>query len=156
VKPAGLGARDTLRLESGLCLYGNDLNEDISPVSASLVWCIGKGRRDLKDKIQFIGSDVVLEQIKSGTPSKRVGFIISKGGAPAREHTPVLDSKTGNKIGEVCSGTMSPILKQPIGMAYINVPFNKLDTKIHLNVRGKNYEGQVAKMPFVDHKYYKS
>uniref|UniRef100_A0AAY4CL68 Aminomethyltransferase, mitochondrial n=1 Tax=Denticeps clupeoides TaxID=299321 RepID=A0AAY4CL68_9TELE len=113
VRLAGLGARDSLRLEAGLCLYGNDIDETTTPVEAGLVWTIGKRRRLQRD---FPGADVVVPQIKEKTQRKRVGLISA--GPPARQHTPIL-APGGQIIGEVTSGCPSPCLKQNIAMGYV-------------------------------------
>jgi len=152
VKPCGLAARDTLRLESGLCLYGNDMEENRNPVEASLVWTIDSRR---KKEGGFLGSKIVLEAIKNGTKQKRVGFVVLSG-PPARQHAPIFDSENGGKqIGEVTSGTMSPSLKKSIGMCYVDVPFNKIDSKLFVEVRGKRFPISISKMPFVEHHYFK-
>jgi len=147
VKPAGLGVRDSLRLEAGLCLYGHDLEENITPAEAALVWTISKRR---KEQGGFIGSEKILAQIKSGAPIKRIGLIGS--GSPARENAPILD-KNGVKIGHVTSGTFSPILKKPISMGFVNSSHSALSTEVEIEVRGKKYPFVVSKMPFVPSNY---
>lgn len=148
VKPAGLGPRDSLRLEAGLCLYGNDIDEGISPVEAVLVWTIGKRRRAQAD---FPGAEIILRQIKEKAKRKRVG-LVSKG-PPARGGTTILDSD-GNKIGHVTSGCPSPSLKQNIAMAYVTSEFAKPGTSLQLEVYKKKIEAQVVKMPFLPTKYF--
>lgn len=148
VKPAGLGPRDSLRLEAGLCLYGNDIDEDTTPVEAMLVWTIGKRRRALAD---FPGADVILKQIKEKAKRKRVG-LVSKG-PPARGGTAIFDDQ-GNKIGHVTSGCPSPSLKQNIAMAYVLTEFTKPGTNLLLEVYKKKVEAQVVKMPFLPTNYY--
>jgi len=150
VKPAGLGPRDSLRLEAGLCLYGHDLEQDITPVEGSLTWVIGKRR---KEQGGFLGADVILAQLKNGVSKKRVGFLVN--GSPARDGAIINDVATGKEIGKVTSGTFSPILKQAIAMGYIETPFSKLDTKVNISVRGKPVPAVVAKMPFVPTNYKK-
>jgi aminomethyltransferase len=145
----GLGARDSLRLEAGLCLYGHDLNEDTSPVEGMLNWTISKRRRESGG---FIGSDVIKKQLAEGVSRKRSGFIVE--GTPAREGADIF-LKNGQKVGTVTSGAPSPSLKKSIGQAYIDVPHNKLETELAVNVRGKLYPLIVKKMPFVPHRYYK-
>lgn len=115
MKLAGLGARDSLRLEAGLCLYGNDMDENVSPVEASLAWLIHKRRRATAD---FPGADVILEQLKATGGKRRVGFI-SKG-APARAHTPILNTE-GQRIGEITSGCPSPSLPGVNGNCHLNL-----------------------------------
>lgn len=151
VKYAGLGARDSLRLEAGLCLYGHELNEDISPPMAMLTWTISKRR---KAEGGFLGFDTVKAHMKKGVvKQKRCGFIVEKG-APARQGAEVLDLE-GNVIGQVTSGIPSPILKKPIGMAYVDQPFHKSGTDLKVRVRGKEYPIKTSKMPFVPANYYK-
>uniref|UniRef100_A0A673G897 Aminomethyltransferase, mitochondrial n=1 Tax=Sinocyclocheilus rhinocerous TaxID=307959 RepID=A0A673G897_9TELE len=148
VKLAGLGARDSLRLEAGLCLYGNDIDETTTPVEASLVWTIGKRRRQAQD---FPGADIIVPQIKAKTQRKRVGLISN--GPPVRQHTPILSSD-GRVIGEVTSGCPSPCLKQNVAMGYVEAGFSKVGTSIQVEVRKKAVPAVVSKMPFVPTKYY--
>lgn len=152
VKTAGLGARDTLRLEAGLCLYGNDLNEDITPVEASLAWLISKRRRE---EGGFLGSEKILEQLKNpaSVTKKRVGLIVD--GPPAREHCTIHHVDSNAQVGEVTSGTMSPILKKAISMAYVESSLSKVGTMVNIAVRGKQYPATVSKMPFVPTNYKK-
>ncbi|WZY97533.1 hypothetical protein YC2023_069862 [Brassica napus] len=145
----GLGARDSLRLEAGLCLYGNDMEQHISPVEAGLTWAIGKRRRA---EGGFLGADVILKQLQDGPTIRRVGFFSS--GPPARSHSEVHD-ENGNKIGEIPSGGFSPNLKKNIAMGYVKSGQHKTGTKVKILVRGKPYEGNITKMPFVATKYYK-
>ncbi|XP_017578701.2 aminomethyltransferase, mitochondrial [Pygocentrus nattereri] len=148
VKLAGLGARDSLRLEAGLCLYGNDIDETTTPVEASLVWTIGKRRRQARD---FPGADIIVPQIKAKTQRKRVGLISR--GPPVRQHTPIL-SPDGRIIGEVTSGCPSPCLKQNVAMGYVEMSFSKVGTPIQVEVRKKMTPAVVSKMPFVPTNYY--
>lgn len=148
VKLAGLGARDSLRLEAGLCLYGNDIDETTTPVEAGLIWTIGKRRRQARD---FPGADIIVPQIKAKTQRKRVGLIST--GPPVRQHTPIL-SYDGKVIGEVTSGCPSPCLKQNIAMGYVDAGFSKVGTPIQVEVRKKAIPAVVSKMPFVPTKYY--
>lgn len=150
VMPAGLGCRDSLRLESGLCLYGNDLNENITPVEGSLTWLIDERRRK---EGGFPGAAVIQKQLKSGVSKKRVGFAIH--GAPAREHTKIFTPDGKHEIGEVTSGTLSPCLKKAVSMGYVQTKFAKLKTPLAFKVRDKLQSGVVAKMPFVKQRYYK-
>ncbi|CDY34620.1 BnaC08g41790D [Brassica napus] len=149
VRLTGLGARDSLRLEAGLCLYGNDMEQHISPVEAGLTWAIGKRRRA---EGGFLGADVILKQLQDGPTIRRVGFFSS--GPPARSHSEVHD-ESGNKIGEITSGGFSPNLKKNIAMGYVKSGQHKNGTKVKILVRGKPYEGNITKMPFVATKYYK-
>ncbi|KAJ8301996.1 hypothetical protein KUTeg_020983 [Tegillarca granosa] len=149
VQPIGLGARDSLRLEAGLCLYGNDIDETTSPVEAMLTWTIGKRRRQTAD---FPGAKRILEEIKNKPARKRVGFLST--GPPARDGTPVYD-ETGEKLlGKLTSGIPSPSLKQNVAMGYIQSPYAKAGTKVKFEVRKKMVDAQVSKMPFVPNNYY--
>jgi len=151
VKPAGLGARDSLRLEAGLCLYGIDLNDDITPNEASLLWTIGKRRRE---EGGFLGADVILGQIKNKPTIKRAGFMIE--GAPARAHVELFaEPGSEEKIGEITSGTFSPTLGKPIAMGYINKKGGKNGTTVYAKVRNKYVPAVVTKMPFVPAHYYR-
>ncbi len=146
---AGLGARDSLRLEAGLCLYGSDIDDKTTPVEADLAWVVGKRRRE---EGGFPGADVILDQLKSGTARKRVG-LRPDGKAPARAHTPVAD-KRGNVIGEVTSGGYGPTVEGPVAMGYVETSAAKAETPVDLMVRGKALAGRVAKLPFVAHRYF--
>lgn len=148
VKLAGLGARDSLRLEAGLCLYGNDIDETTTPVEATLVWTIGKRRRQTRD---FPGADIIVPQIKNKTQRKRVGLVST--GPPVRPHTPILSSD-GTPIGEVTSGCPSPCLKKNVAMGYVDSAFSKNGTQIQVEVRKKAIPATVSKMPFVPTTYY--
>jgi len=119
-KMAGLGCRDTLRLECGMCLYGHELNESIGPIESQLSWTIGKRR---KVEGGFYGYDIIKQQMGSGVPMRRCGFTTV--GMAAREQTEIFDA-SGNKVGNVSSGSYSPTLKKPIGMAYVKVPLHKV------------------------------
>ncbi|MEH6402281.1 MAG: glycine cleavage system aminomethyltransferase GcvT [Sneathiella sp.] len=150
VEPIGLGARDSLRLEAGLCLYGHDLTENTTPVSGGLLWAISKRRRE---EGGFPGAKVILEQIANKPVLKRVG-ILPEGRAPAREHTEIADMD-GNIVGEVTSGGFSPSLQAPIAMGYVPLALAKVGTEIQLVVRGKLKPAKIAKMPFVEQRYYR-
>eukprot|EP00124_Ichthyophonus_hoferi_P002325 Ihof_evm6s153 gene=Ihof_evmTU6s153 len=120
VRPAGLGARDSLRLEAGLCLYGHDIDDDITPIEANLTWTIGKRRRT---EGGFLGSDVILAQLAAkGGLRRRVGLIVD--GAPARDHAEILDA-AGNSIGKITSGVPSPCLGANVAMGYVDKAFAK-------------------------------
>lgn len=150
VKPIGLAARDSLRLEAGMCLYGHDLDDTTSPLEASLAWVVGKRRRE---EGGFLGYDVYLKQKSEGVKRKRVGFIVE--GAPAREGAIITDPVSGQEIGKVTSGVPSPTLGKFIGMGYIDAAYSKADTPIAISVRSKPRTARVAKMPFIAPKYYK-
>jgi aminomethyltransferase len=149
-EPAGLGARDSLRLEAGLCLYGNELSEDILPVEAGLGWVIGKRRRA---EGGFVGAAAVLKQFNKDTPplQKRVGLTLS--GAPARGGAVIFSGDT--KVGTVTSGTFSPTLKQPLAMGYVASEHAKTGAALTVDVRGKRVPAVVTKLPFVPSHYYK-
>ncbi|XP_001660716.2 aminomethyltransferase, mitochondrial [Aedes aegypti] len=150
LKLAGLGARDSLRLEAGLCLYGNDIDETTTPVEAGLLWLVAKQRRAENN---FPGSDKINNQIKNGVTRRRVGFKMSAGSAPARQHVEIFDNEH-HKIGEITSGCPSPCLQQNIAMGYIREESKKVGTEVTLKIRDKFYHSQVAKMPFVATHYY--
>jgi aminomethyltransferase len=149
VRFAGLGPRDSLRLEAGLCLYGNDLTEDITPIEAGLAWTVGKRRRE---KFDFLGGDNIKKQIEAGVAQRRVGFVCE--GAPARQHSDVTDLD-GKKVGEITSGAFSPCLKKNIAMGYVDKAFAKAGTSLKVVVRGKSNPATVTKMPFVPTTYFK-
>lgn len=151
VKPIGLGARDSLRLEAGLCLYGSDIDETTTPVEAALVWSISKRRREQGG---FPGAAVIQQQLRDGPGRLRVG-IQCLDRAPARAHTPVTDME-GQVIGEVTSGGFGPTLGGPVAMGYVQASFAEPGTKVSLLVRGTPRPAVVAAMPFVPHHYRKS
>ena len=150
VKPIGLGARDSLRLEAGLCLYGHDLDETTTPVEATLLWTISKRRRA---EGGFPGADIVLGQIANGVTRKRVG-ILPEGKAPAREGTDITDAE-GRTIGVITSGGYGPSVGGPIAMGYVETAFAKEGMALQLVVRGKARPARVAKMPFVEKRFYR-
>jgi aminomethyltransferase len=148
VKPIGLGARDSLRLEAGLCLYGHDIDETTSPVEAGLTWSIGKRRRA---EGGFCGSERILSDLAGGAVRKRVG-IKPEGRAPAREGAMIRD-KEGTEIGTVTSGGFGPTVGGPVAMGYVAPEAARPDTPLDLVVRGKPIAAKVAKLPFVAHRY---
>ncbi len=145
VLPIGLGARDSLRLEAGLCLYGHDMDETVDPAEAGLMWSIGKRRRDAKD---FPAAD----KIMANNPATRRVGIRPEGRAPAREGTEIAD-KTGRIIGKVTSGGFGPSLNAPLAMGYVESAFASDGTALDLMVRGKPMSALVTSMPFVPHTY---
>lgn len=151
VKPIGLGARDSLRLEAGLCLYGHELREDITPVEAGISWSIGKRRRKSGG---FLGADKVLTQLTQGPARRRVGLALSPGSI-AREGAEI-QSLEGRSIGYVSSGGHSPTLGHPIAMGYVDADFASVGTDVLLQIRGQARAAKVVKMPFVQHSYYKN
>lgn len=148
VKPIGLGARDSLRLEAGLCLYGHDLSPEVSPVEAGLAWTIPSGRREAGD---FPGAARILEELANKPSRKRVG-IRPLGRAPAREGAEI-QTPDGRTIGAVTSGGFGPTVNGPVAMGYVETGFAKKGTPLHLIVRGKPIEAEVASLPFVPHQY---
>jgi len=152
VQPCGLGARDSLRLEAGLCLYGHELEETILPVEASLAWVVNKNRRT-GERANFLGAQHVLAQLsKNNAPKrKRVGFVVH--GAPAREGAKVFSD--GKEVGIITSGTFSPTLNKPIAMGYVPTELSAIGTKLTSQVRGKDVPIVVEKMPFVQPRYFK-
>ena len=150
--PAGLGARDSLRLEAGLCLYGHELDEDISPIEAMLAWTISKRR---KESLGFLGDQVVKKHMTDGVTRKRCGFIGDK--IPIREGVELYlpEDKGGMKVGHVTSGTKCPTINKAIGMAYVDVPHNKFNTQLIAKVRAKEHIVTTRKMPFVPCNFYR-
>jgi aminomethyltransferase len=141
IKPIGLGARDTLRLESGFCLYGNDIDDTTSAIEGGLGWIT-----KFVDGNDFIDREKWQKQKEEGVEKRLKGFIMEDRGIP-RQHYKVVDAE-GNEIGEVTSGTMSPMIKKGIGMAYLKKGFWKADTEIFIQVRNKKLKAKVAKPPF--------
>lgn len=139
MKMAGLACRDTLRLEMGFCLYGNDINDNTSPIEAGLGW-ITKFTKD------FVNVDYLKKQKEEGVERKLVGFELIERGIP-RQHYQIAD-EAGNIIGEVTSGTQSPSLNKAIGMGYVATSFAKVDTEIYILIRDKKVKAKVVKMPF--------
>jgi aminomethyltransferase len=148
VAPAGLGARDSLRLEAGLCLYGNDIDETTSPIEANLLWAIGKRRRA---DLAFPGGAAIGAQIANGVARKLVG-ILPEGRAPARAHTEILD-EAGAPAGQITSGGFGPTLGAPLAMGYVRAELAAPGTPLQLVVRGKPLPARVAPTPFVPHRY---
>ena len=148
VKPVGLGARDSLRLEGGLCLYGHELDETISPVEADLVWSIQKRRRM---EGGFIGAARVQKELAEGVARKRVG-IRPEGRAPARDGTVITDA-SGREIGKVTSGGFGPTVSGPIAMGYVETPSAVPGTKINLIVRGSSLPAEIIKLPFIPNRF---
>jgi len=156
VQPIGLGARNSLRLEAGLCLYGNDIDTHTTPVEAGLQWAIQKVRRTGGARAgSFPGAERVLAQLDGRVPltRQRVGLVATER-VPVREHAP-LENMDGQTIGEVTSGLLSPTLNQPIAMGYVQPDYAALDTKVFAMVRGKPVPMRVSAMPFVPTRYYR-
>jgi aminomethyltransferase len=149
VAPAGLGARDTLRLEAGLCLYGNDIDETTTPVEADLAWTIQKRRRT---EGGFPGDAIIRRELEQGAARCRVG-IKPEGRQIARGHTPIVDAG-GKEIGMVTSGGFSPSLEGAIAMGYVPTSLASPGTALRLAVRGAERPAQIAALPFVPHRYH--
>lgn len=146
--PAGLGARDSLRLEAGLCLHGNDITADTNPIEAGLTWTIAKRRRA---EWNFVGAGAVRAMLESGPPRLRVGFRVNDK-APVRAGCPIL-AADGTPVGTVTSGVPSPTLGHPIAMGYVQTPYAANGTPVEFAVRGRMVPGAIVPMPFVPHRY---
>ncbi|MDD0814619.1 glycine cleavage system aminomethyltransferase GcvT [Curvibacter sp. HBC28] len=160
VQPIGLGARNSLRLEAGLCLYGNDLDTGTTPVEAGLTWAIQKARRAGGEREGgFPGAARVLAQLAdlsgaAGVLTRRRVGLVALERVPVREHTE-LQTEAGERIGEVCSGLLGPSVNQPVAMAYVRADQAALGTRLQAIVRGKAVPMQVAAMPFIPNRYYR-
>jgi aminomethyltransferase len=150
VAPIGLGARDSLRLEAGLCLYGHDLDETTSPIEGAIPFVLQKRRKEAAD---FPAATRILKELAEGTARVRVGFTL-EGRAPAREGAEVR-SASGEPIGTVTSGGFAPTLGAPIAMGYVAAAHAGVGTPVKLVVRGRELEAKVAAMPFVPQRYYR-
>ena len=148
VKPIGLGARDTLRLEAGLCLYGHDINESTSPIEANLKWAISKRRRE---EGGFVGYEKIKLDLSGSLSRLRVG-IKPEGKIIAREGVKIF-SEDGKEIGSITSGTFGPSVNGPIAMGYVKLKFSKPGTKVFLEVRGKKHEAKISELPFYKKSY---
>ena len=144
IEPIGLAARDTLRLEMGYCLYGNDINENTSPIEAGLSWIV---KRDTN----FIGKNVILDQLKTGVSKSLVGFVLCERGIPRSDYDIVDES--GTIIGQVTSGTMSPFLQKAIGLGYVKYTKSLPGSVIFIMIRGKKVKANIVKLPFYEKKY---
>ena len=142
LRPAGLGARDTLRLEMGFCLYGNDIDDTTSPIEAGLGWIT-----HFDDNKDFIDKDRLLKQKQDGVSRQLKGFVLQEKGIP-RHGYEIVDG-SGNKIGTVTSGTMSPVIKQGIGMGYVSENYWKSGTEIFIRIRNKDMKAQIVRPPFI-------
>jgi aminomethyltransferase len=148
VQPIGLGARDSLRLEAGLCLYGHDIDETTSPIEAGLAWSIQKRRREQGG---FPGAARIQDELANGPKRRRVG-IKPDGRAPAREGTEIL-ALLGDRLGMVTSGGFGPSVNAPVAMGYVKASYAEPGKPVNLMVRGKALSGAVASLPFVPHRY---
>ena len=149
VEPAGLGARDSLRLEASLCLYGSDIDSTTSPVEAALEWAVHKARRVGGERVGgFPGAERILRELESGTARRRVG-LLPQGRAPMRAGTLIYAGpEDGNPIGKVTSGTFGPSIERPVSMAYVSAERTRAGMTVYGDVRGKRLPGRVADMPF--------
>jgi aminomethyltransferase len=150
VRPIGLGARDSLRLEAGLPLYGHDLDEKTTPVMADLLFAVNKRRRT---EGGFAGADRILAELGQGAVQKRIAFNV-EGRQPVREGARILDEE-GNEVGRVTSGGFSPSLEAPIGMGYVATALAEPGTALTLEQRGKLFRAAVTAMPLVPHRYHR-
>jgi aminomethyltransferase len=150
VMPAGLGARDTLRLEAGLCLYGQDIDETTTPVEAGLGWTVDRRRRE---EGGFPGDEIILRQMAEGPKRKRVGIMLD-GRVPARAGAKIVDPQ-GALLGPVTSGNYGPTVGRPIAMGYVSMQSAAPETPVNVMVRGKPLPGRIVKLPFVPHRYAK-
>jgi aminomethyltransferase len=150
VMPAGLGARDTLRLEAGLCLYGHDIDESTSVIEADLAWAMQKRRRAQGG---FPGASVIARQLEQGASRKRVG-LKPEGRAPARDGTEIVDA-SGAPAGRITSGGFGPSVDGPIAMGYVTAAQAALGTSVELLVRGTPRPARVVPLPFVPHRYHR-
>ena len=148
-----MGARDSLRLDAGLCLYGHDIDESTTPIAAGLTWSIAKTRRQGDKQGGFLGADVVLSEITKGCPRRRIGFV-SQGKAPVREGAIIVTAE-GSEVGTVTSGGFSPSVARPVMMAYVDSDIVASKTPCFASLRGKSQPLSYQKLPFVEHKYYK-
>ena len=148
VKPIGLGARDTLRLEAGLCLYGHDINESTSPIEANLKWAISKRRIE---EGGFVGYNKIKSDLNGSLTRLRVG-VKPEGKIIAREGVKIF-SEDNIEIGSITSGTFGPSVNRPIAMGYVKLNFSKTGTKILLEVRGKKYGAKISELPFYKKSY---
>ena len=151
VEAVGLGARDSLRLEAGLCLYGHDIDTSVSPIEAGLFWSVQKHRRSAD--AGYLGAERVAADLADKTTKRLVG-IKPEGRAPAREHTEVQD-QDGNTIGEITSGGFGPTAGGPVAMGYVARKFTKAGTDVQLIVRGKARPAKIVKLPFAQHNYFR-
>ncbi len=154
VQPVGLGARDTLRLEAGLCLYGHDIDESTTPVVAGLEWLIARRYREAPDLARFPGAQRILNELKCGSARRRAG-LLPLDRAPVREGTPVLNP-TGEKIGAVTSGGYGPTIGAPIAMGYVASGFAAPGTELAVELRNRTHAIRVAELPFVQPRYHRA
>ena len=140
VKPAGLAARDILRMEMKYCLYGNDINHMTSPLEAGIGWIIDFSKNN------FIGREALIKTKTKGISKNLVSFLMEERGIPRKGYEIFVEDK---KIGEVTSGTQSPLLKKGIGLGYVNIPYNKSNQQIFICIRNKLIKAKIIKAPFI-------
>ncbi|CAN5374831.1 glycine cleavage system aminomethyltransferase GcvT [soil metagenome] len=154
VAPIGLGARDSLRLEAGLCLYGHDMDATITPVEASLSWALSKARRvDGSRPGGYPGAEIIMQQLAQGVTRKRVG-LQARDKMPVREGAELVDA-SGKSVGKVTSGGFGPTFGGPVAMGYVDIELAKIGTALQAIVRGKPVPVDVAKTPFVQQRYFR-
>lgn len=154
VAPIGLGARDSLRLEAGLCLYGHDMDTQTTPIEAGLSWALSKARRAGGVRAGgYPGADIIQGQLASGVERKRVG-LLAKDRVPVRDGAQILDAHE-NVVGQVTSGSFGPTLGSPVAMGYVEIAHAKTGALLHANVRGKAVPIEVTKTPFITLRYYR-
>lgn len=151
VKLAGLGARDSLRLEAGLCLYGSDIDGSTTPIEAALAWLVAKRRRTEEN---FPGANIINKQLKSGVDRRRIGIKLTSTGKPPPARAGVEIYKNEQKVGIITSGCPSPSLGFNIAMGYIKEQYKQVDCEVQLKIRDRFYDAQVTKMPFIKTNYY--
>lgn len=156
VNPCGLGARDSLRLEAGLCLYGNDLDESVNPVEGALTWTIGGPKSRRRKEQGFLGAEHFLEKDGRLKPVQRKRVGLSGMRAPARGHTEIFAADGVTRIGEVTSGGFGPTYGKPLAMGFVNVSHEKEGSEVLLSIRGKMTPATVTKTPFVPTDYFRS
>jgi aminomethyltransferase len=155
VKPIGLGARNSLRLEAGLCLYGNDIDTTTTPVEAGLNWALQKVRRSGGDRAGgYLGAATVMAQLDGQALSRRRVGLLAAERVPVREHVELQDAQ-GQRIGEVTSGLLGPSIDQPVAMGYVTPEHAAIGTRVNAIVRGKAVPMDVVTMPFVPNRYHR-
>ena len=154
VEPIGLGARDSLRLEAGLCLYGHDINDDISPIEAGLEWVVAKSYRLNARPACFPGAERILRELHDGPGRKRIG-LQPEGKTLAREGTPLFDAE-GEKIGHITSGGFGPSIEGPIAMATVRAGLARPNAIFNAMIRKRSCSVTVVPLPFVPHRYYRN
>jgi len=154
VAPIGLGARDSLRLEAGLCLYGHDMDTNTTPVEASIAWALSKPRRaDGARPGGYPGAEIIMRQLAEGVAKKRVGLLV-KDRMPVREGAEIVNAE-GKLVGRVTSGGFGATLGGPVAMGYVEIEYAKIGTALNAIVRGKPVAVEVAKTPFVPQRYFR-